>query len=240
MVQALVPLKELADAKSRLADLLEPDERIALVAAMASDVLNVLAAHPALRRVVLVTDDPAATELVAGGTVECWSERELGTRGLNELVGEASRRLLAECADPLLVLHADLPLLSAADIDAVLQAREAEAGLVICSDRAGTGTNLLGFDRSCVPRFCFGVDSCAAHLRAAREAGVPARIVRRLGTSLDVDTPGDVAALIRALRHAGAGKTRTVLLEGGLMERLEQALSPAVVADQVLLGERVE
>lgn len=240
MVQALVPLKELADAKSRLAGLLEPDERIALVAAMAGDVLDVLAAHPDVRRVVLVSDDPAATELAAGGAVECWSERDLATWGLNELVGEASSRLLADCPDPLLVLHADLPLLSAADISAVLRAREAEAGLVVCTDRAGTGTNLLAFDRSSVPRFCFGVDSCAAHLRAAREAGVPARIVRRLGTSLDVDTPGDVAALIRTLSHGGAGKTRAVLLAGGLMARLELALAPAAVADQVLSGERVE
>ena len=42
MAQALVPLKDLVQAKSRLSGLLRPSERRALAQAMAEDVLAVL------------------------------------------------------------------------------------------------------------------------------------------------------------------------------------------------------
>ena len=60
MAQALVPLKDLVQAKSRLAGLLRPSERRALAQAMAEDVLNVLANHVNVAGITLVSDDPGA------------------------------------------------------------------------------------------------------------------------------------------------------------------------------------
>lgn len=229
--RALVPLKDLVQAKTRLAGLLRPSERRALAQAMVEDVLAVLSFHPNIEQVTLVSDDPCAGLLAAKYGIDCWSEKSLGCHGLNAVVRRASERLLRESAQPLLVLHGDLPLLCAADITAVLDLRQQSGGLVIACDLRGTGTNLLAFNRSSMPQFCFGTDSCAAHLAAARRAGIPARVLHRTGTATDVDDVRDMAILMAALARdsaAPAAETAALLRGTGLGARIELALETLV------------
>lgn len=221
MAQALVPLKALADAKTRLASLLTPSQRIALVQAMAEDVLGVLASHPELDRVVLVSDDPVAETLARRCAVEYWPEDGLGEPGLNGLAAAASARMLATGSSPLLVLHADLPLLVKADIDEVLALQARSGGLVVCCDRAGTGTNLLAFGAAQTPQFCFGVDSCAAHESWAQLSGVPVQIVRRLGCALDIDTADDLSALLAAAPMVHEGYTGRLLRDSAMLAQID-------------------
>jgi len=225
VVQALVPLKDLVAAKSRLAGLLRPSERRALAQAMAEDVLTVLRAHPEVSRITLVSDDPGAELLAAKYGARCWPERSLGCRGLNAVIRRASEKLLAGFDAPLLVLHADLPLLAGADIDAALDAWRTSGGLVIGCDRAGTGTNLLLFDRGSLPAFCFGPDSCARHRDSARTAGLPVRVLRRPGIELDVDEPLDLKRLLGRLPPHAGGNTVRVLYNGDLGRRVAAALA---------------
>lgn len=231
MAQALVPLKDLVRAKSRLAGLLRPSERRALVQAMAEDVLVVLANHPGLRQVTLLSDDPGAGLLASQYGIRCWPEHFASGRGLNQLVARASARLLAEADEPLLVLHADLPLLTAADISAVLARQCQLGGLVIGCDGPGTGTNLLAFAASSVPPFCFGPDSAAKHGAAARAAGIPVALVRRPGLALDVDEPRDLALLLQELGSAVHGKTAGLLQATALGARIELALATLEARD---------
>jgi 2-phospho-L-lactate guanylyltransferase len=229
VAQALVPLKDLVQAKSRLGGLLRPSERRALAQAMVEDVLAVLASHAEIVRVTLVSDDPGAAMLAARYGIDCWTERSLGCSGLNTVVGRASERLLASAVDDtLVVLHGDLPLLSAEDISCVLQTRQATGGLVIGCDRQRRGTNLLAFASGQLPRFCFGVDSCARHLAAAGEAGVSAQVLQRSGIALDIDEPGDLAVLMGALDGDGAGQTCELLLGTPLGARIELAVATLV------------
>lgn len=227
MAQALVPLKALVDAKTRLADLLSPGQRRSLVAAMAEDVLQGLASHPDLDRVILISDDPAAHELAQRCNVDYWPEQGLGEPGLNSLVAGASRRMLATGSSPLLVLHADLPLLDSSDIDAVLALQARNGGLVVCCDRAGTGTNLLAFGVNEAPQFCFGVDSCAAHVDWAGRAGVSVQIVRRLGCALDIDTAGDLSALLQTMPPGQRGHTAQLLRDSAISRQIEHTHRPA-------------
>ena len=60
MAHALVPLKDLVTAKTRLSGLLRPAERRALAQAMVEDVLTTLVEHRQIERVTLVSDDPGA------------------------------------------------------------------------------------------------------------------------------------------------------------------------------------
>jgi 2-phospho-L-lactate guanylyltransferase (CobY/MobA/RfbA family) len=68
--------------------------------------------------------------------------------------------------------------------------------VAIAPDRAGSGTNGLALTPPDVIAFRFGIGSCAAHLGAAREAGVPAVEVHRPGLAFDLDTPADLARWI--------------------------------------------
>ncbi|MGA7264466.1 MAG: hypothetical protein WA709_31550, partial [Stellaceae bacterium] len=60
---AVVPVKELDRAKERLAQVLPPDRRRALMLAMLEDVLTALAATPGLGGLAVVTVDAAARRL---------------------------------------------------------------------------------------------------------------------------------------------------------------------------------
>ena len=231
MTQAVVPLKDLVQAKTRLAGLLRPSERRALAQAMVQDVLSVLAAHPEVGRVTLLSDDPGAGLLAANYGCDCLPERELGGAGLNALLARAVTRLLPGTGQPLLILHADLPLLGGDDISAVLAQQRHGGGLVIGCDREGRGTNLLAFTEESAVPFHFGPDSCARHLAAARAAGVTAAILQREGVALDIDRPADMSALLAALEGRVTGETAALLCGTDLGARLALALQPLVPAD---------
>lgn len=225
MTQALVPLKDLVEAKSRLSGLLRPSERRALAQGMAEDVLSVLREHAQVTRVTLLSDDPCAAMLAEKYAADCWPEAKLGCRGLNPLVASAVAELLRVSDEPVLVLHADLPMLAATDIDAALTARRECGGLVVGCDRASTGTNLLAFDARSVPVFAFGHYSCSRHLASARDAGVRGRLLRSRGIELDVDEVADLKQLLGLLPACPGENTVRLLRQTALGRRVEAALA---------------
>ncbi len=228
MARVILPLKDLVQAKTRLAGILSASERRALAQAMVEDVLSVLSGHPEVETVTLISDDPGAVLLAREYGAQHWPEQLMGCRGLNALATAASSRLLA--AQPegaMMVVHGDLPLLAAEDVTAVLSRQKATGGLLIGCDQAGRGTNLLAFDRHCVPQFAFGADSCARHRRWAEQAGVPVAVCRRTGIALDMDEVQDLAALLPVLAHRGDSCTKSLLTDTALGSRLQLALAPA-------------
>ncbi|TGD74569.1 7,8-didemethyl-8-hydroxy-5-deazariboflavin synthase subunit CofH [Mangrovimicrobium sediminis] len=188
---ALVALKHNAGAKSRLSGVLGPAERAALVRAMCRDVLACLRAHPAIDSVALVSRGDDARDLAQLCGVDFIDEAQLGADDLNTALQAAAAQRAG--AGRLLALHADLPALGAADIDAVLAA-PAQA-LVIGADKTGRGTNLLAFPGAAVPQFQFGADSCARHSAAAQGAGLEPALLSRPGLALDIDEPADLECL---------------------------------------------
>jgi len=234
MAQALVPLKDLVQAKSRLAGLLRPSERRALAQAMVEDVLGVLAGHGEIVRITLVSDDPGASLLAQKYGAQYWPEQSLGTQGLNALVQCASGQLLAGGETPLLVLHGDMPLLTQDDISAVLASQRALQGLIIGCDRRGMGTNLLAFGATCMPHFCFGFDSCGKHKASAQSLGIPVQILQRMGISVDVDDASDLKCVMEHLSVRPHGETARLLHNTALGARI--ALAVATLPDNATLG----
>lgn len=224
MTSVLLPLKDLVQAKTRLAGLLRPSERRALAQAMAEDVLEVLAGRPSIERIVILSDDPGAGLLAAKYRAECWSERGLGCAGLNAVLQCASKRLVNEGASRVIALHADLPLLCAADIAAVEAALDAGFSPVIGPDRHATGTNLLAFNAPDVPVFSFGEDSFQRHLAAAQDAHARPRRVDCPGIAQDVDDAADLAVLLPLLRSRSQSHTALLLCAPGLSARITLAL----------------
>ena len=90
------------------------------------------------------------------------------SRGLNPALEEGRRRALGLGASTLLVLPADLPLLDAGDVRAVLQEAGEGPSAVISPDGGRSGTNALLIQPPDVLPFAFGADSFEAHLGAAR------------------------------------------------------------------------
>ena len=224
-VQALLPLKDLVEAKSRLSGLLNPAQRRALTQAMVEDVLSVLAGHPDISTVTLVSDDPSANMLAAKYGIRHWLESTLDCRGLNRVITRSCELLLRESDQPVVVLHGDLPCLDAADITAVLQSLSQCEGLVVACDRHERGTNLLAFAPQNSIEFAFGSDSCARHCAAAKARGIPTQLLYRPGIALDIDEPQDLQLLMRQLDRGRSGHCSHLLSGTALGHRIRAQLA---------------
>src|SRR5438067_2119036 len=123
---AAVAFKGTVGAKRRLAGLLSDEERAQLGLAMLDDVLGALGQVSAIETVLLVTADASlANDVERPGVrivLEAGDSAPRGAAGLNPAF-ELAQRLAAEAeVDGLLLLPADLPLASAAAVQAVLRA----------------------------------------------------------------------------------------------------------------------
>ena len=91
-----------------------------------------------------------------------------------------------------LVVPADLPLVTAADLDAVVTGQARPVVVVAPTGDGGTGA-LLRRPADVVPP-AFGPDSARAHLRLAARQAVRGVLLPRPGLALDIDTPEDLRA----------------------------------------------
>jgi 2-phospho-L-lactate guanylyltransferase len=203
---ALVPAKLGADAKRRLAPGLGVVERRVLARAMLVDVLDALLRAPSIDGVAVVGRGAALAELAGSMGVTAIPERR--ARSLNEAVSEGVRACSARGATTVLVAMADLPLLRARDVEAML-ATGRKDGVVAAVSRDGTGTNLLLLRPPLAIPTAFGPGSLALHRAEALRAGVPFRVRRLAGPALDVDTPGDLGVLL-ASRTLGGESRRAI------------------------------
>jgi 2-phospho-L-lactate/phosphoenolpyruvate guanylyltransferase len=201
---AVLPVKRFAEAKRRLATGIEGDRRRQLVAAMLADVLEAVAAARMVDRTVVVSDEPGAAELAAEAGAELIPDTpaaghsEATLAGIEHAVGHG-----AECV---VLLPGDCPLLDPRELDRLLTGVPATyAGIV--PDRHGTGTNALVLAPPSSIRPAFGEGSCARHVAAAREAGIPYGVEELPSLGLDLDTPADIVALTTEL-HTRPGRAR--------------------------------
>jgi 2-phospho-L-lactate guanylyltransferase len=169
---ALVPLKSLEDAKSRLGEVLDPDARHALALKLLTRVVD--ACQGAGLGVAIVSSDPMA--YIAA--------RELGADvvddGGEDLTGSVRRGLAAYAdAETVVVIAADLPYVTVEDVEALLDAADP---LAVAPSSDGR-TNAVA---ACPPSVfvpAYGEGS------AARHGGTP---VHRPGLARDLDTPADL------------------------------------------------
>jgi len=182
-IAALIPFKDLAQAKSRLAQVLAESQRQVLARRMLDHVVAVLRSAPDIGSVTILS--PTQPEGLAGTK---WL-RDQG-RGLNPEIQDASTVLDAR---HVLIIHADLPNVAADDIRALIAAKQGH-DISVAPDKAGTGTNalLLSPDRGF--RFAFGPNSFQKHQQEAAARALSLGIVSRPGLSLDIDDPADLAA----------------------------------------------
>jgi 2-phospho-L-lactate guanylyltransferase len=186
---ALVPVKDPARGKSRLAELLSESERLALNRELAHRTFECCAAAFGPERTVVVTAAEAiAAEASARGLIVV---REGSGGGLNAALALAARHAISQGAGALVVVPVDLVLLKPEAIQRVIASLMDAPGCVLVPDRHGAGTNVLGLMPARADLFCFGERSLDKHRRAAAEAGLRVRVQTDPALALDLDTPED-------------------------------------------------
>jgi 2-phospho-L-lactate guanylyltransferase len=209
---AVLPVKRFGAAKRRLATGIDDARREALVDAMLEDVLEAIGEARTIERTIVVSDEPRAAEAAAAAGAELVADPAEPGHPKAALAGIArAEELGAECV---VLLPGDCPLLEPRELDRLLTGVPASY-VAIVPDRHRTGTNALVLAPPNAIPPAFGEGSCARHVAAAREAGVPYGVEEVASLALDLDTPADVVAITRELED-GANRARRTARALGL------------------------
>lgn len=215
MTIAIVPMKDLGQAKQRLAPILSDAERMGLVYAMLRDVVRALGNARHIARSYIVAHDRGYLDFDLD-----LIEEPLNT-GYNEAVALAVAAPQLSRADAALVVPGDIPLVGPDDIDA-LAAPMIGPGVRLSAARDGDGTNGFAMTPPGLMQTAFGPGSFDRHQKLAHALGAAIEVVRRDRLAFDIDTPDDLRALCSV---DGTGETHTFLDRSGLRRRLLAARS---------------
>jgi 2-phospho-L-lactate guanylyltransferase len=201
----LVPVKNLAAAKQRLAAVLDQPARTELAQAMLHDVAATLAAWPRRPACALVTSDPFALDLARQYDFEIIPDpANPGETGAIEM---ATRLCVSRGIDSTLVIPADIPLIQASELDQI-SAQAPDEGSLLVPANDGRGTNAAFRRPANLFPLRFGNDSFKPHLAAARATGKPCVVLQLPSIAVDVDNPEDLRQL---LAHPGETRTQSLI-----------------------------
>ena len=193
---AVLPVKSFGQAKQRLDAAVGRSERAELAAAMLGDVLAALRAVEGLADLIVVTAEPRAASAARSAAAHVIDDPS--ETGQSDAALRGVEAAIARGADRVLLVPGDCPALDPAEVGALLRGFPG-AGLVIVPDRHGSGTNALLIAPPSAIEPSFGPGSFARHAVLGAAAGVAVRVAQAPSLALDVDTPGDLAALRAAL-----------------------------------------
>ena len=212
----LLPVKDLRNAKQRLAGVLTPEERFGLARAMLTDTMRAVRGVRRAEQIFVVTNYGPAMQAARDDGWEILPEERQISESVS--VDAASRQCEERGVTALLRLPLDLPLVEARDIDELLVVECAAPALVIVPSRDATGTNAILRTPPTLFPSRFGSGSFAKHCAEAERAGAKIWKRRNARLEMDVDDEADLRAL---LQHDLSGtETGAWLRESGISERL--------------------
>jgi len=193
---AIVPVKPLRYGKSRLAGTLTEDQRTELNRALLQHTLETLSEIEEVDGVLVVSRDPHALTIARSHGAR--TVQENGQPQLNTALKRATVVAQVYATRGVLVLPADLPLISKDDILELVRRAQEPPVVVIAPDRHGRGTNALLISPPGLIEYDFGENSFQRHCERAKNAGARLEIVELPSLALDLDIPEDFE-LIKSL-----------------------------------------
>ena len=198
--RALIPVKSLSEAKSRLAAHLTIHQREMLVLDMLHHVLEVLLNSEMLEQVYVVSPDRQVLQ-----RSEKWGAQGLleEVQGHNPALSAAASRAQATtngALEPhgLLTISADLPLLEVGEIHHIIE-ESFYHDVVLAPSPDGTGTNAILMRPPLIVPYLFGPNSLRRYLEACEQRKLSVTVYSSTGLALDIDTIDDLDTL-RVLR----------------------------------------
>ncbi len=198
---AIIPVKPLRYSKSRLSHLLSIDERAALTRTILNRTLKAIDQVPVIARTLVVSRDTAVLKLARSFGVATY--RETDKQDLNMALTRAAHIAAAQKARGILILPADLPLITSKDIEQLIAAAGPQhtngsngyfyrqRSMVICTDSDRDGTNALLVSPPTGFTYHYGPGSYQEHLAEAEHLGMKSHVVSVPGIAFDLDTEED-------------------------------------------------
>ncbi|MDD5467636.1 MAG: 2-phospho-L-lactate guanylyltransferase [Anaerolineales bacterium] len=187
---AIVPVKPLRRGKSRLAGVLSEDERAELNSQMLVHTLDTLRAVPEIEHILVVSRDPKALALARDRGAR--TVQEDGSPHLNVALTRATVVVQNHVTRGVLVVPADLPLITVQDVAAIVAKGNDPPVVVVVPDRHKRGTNALLVCPLGLIEYEFGPDSFERHCQRALQAGARLEVCELPSVALDIDLPEDL------------------------------------------------
>jgi 2-phospho-L-lactate guanylyltransferase len=191
----LVPVKNLTNAKQRLASVLDRSARLELAQALLFDVLETLATWSDGPEVSIVTSDPFALSLAQQFEFDVIADN--ANHSETDAIEMATQLCESRGVESTLVIPGDIPLIQVSELKEIYAAAPAE-GSVLVPAANGRGTNAAWRRPAGLFPLRFGYDSFKPHLAAAQATQKPCIVLSLPGIALDVDSPSDLRQLAAA------------------------------------------
>src|SRR5262245_49840974 len=140
-VWAIIPVKPLRVAKSRLSEVLSPEDRQRFAESMLRHVLSVVSNVPQVSGTLVISRDNKALSIAR--EYGAHTVQESGNPELNVALMRATQVIASWRSSAVLVLPADLPLIAPEDVAGIIALGEHSPSIVIATDRNQDGTNAL-------------------------------------------------------------------------------------------------
>jgi len=191
-IHAIVPVNVPNGSKKRLSNRLDASQRANLTITMLMNVLTALKRSSSVSSVVVVCADLNVQSVVEGfGATFLWEGKR---RGLNPALNFAMKKVPSE--SPVLIIHADLPLLTHADVDNLVR-RAGNCSLALLPSKDGMGTNAILMRSPNMIQLAFGRRSFHRHEVYSRKMKIPFRVISIPGVAFDIDNEKDFDELVK-------------------------------------------
>jgi 2-phospho-L-lactate/phosphoenolpyruvate guanylyltransferase len=198
-IWTIVPVKPLRLGKSRLSGVLSDDERAVLNRIFLEQTLETLRNTPQVAQTLVVSRDPAA--LAIAREYGARTVLEDGNPDLNQALTRATLLAHTYATRGVLVLPADLPLLTRDDLVSFFEHVFSPPCMVISPDRREDGTNAMLMAPGGLIPYSFGPGSFNRHCDLALKKGARLEVVRNANMGLDLDIPEDLELLKQSEKY---------------------------------------
>jgi len=211
-IWAVIPVKPLRLAKSRLSSVLSPEERQHFAETMLRHVLDVVTSVPQMTGTLVISRDNHA--LAVAREYGAKTIQESGAPELNNALMRATSVIASWRTDAMLILPADLPLVATEDITSIIKLGSQDPiSVVIATDRNKDGTNALFIRPPGLIDYAYGDGSYQRHAVLARDAGAVVNVYESDRMWQDIDHPEDIENYIRMVKR---GKYKDTLTLGSI------------------------
>jgi 2-phospho-L-lactate guanylyltransferase len=211
-IWVIIPVKPFNRAKSRLSQVLSPQQREQLAEAMLRHVLSAVRTVPQVMGTLVISRDGRA--LAIARDYGARTVQESGAPELNAALTRATQVVARWRTQAVLVLPADLPLIAGEDIAAIIEMGQSERSMVIATDDNEDGTNALFTRPPGLVDYAYGPGSFQRHIAQAKAEGADVRVYQSERLLLDIDMPEDLQSYQHLVEYKGYEPLYSSILTG--------------------------
>lgn len=215
MKYILISVKDLTQAKQRLAPVMTQEERTSLAWFMLEHIFKETARARGYDGVAVITSYGPAIDLAHDFEFEVIKETTQVSESVS--VDYGSQFLRGKGVRSVLSLPIDLPLVNAQDLETLASRINDEPSVVIVPSRDETGTNAIIRTPPDLFPSHFGPNSLTKHLAEAERCGAQYELIRLPHVAFDLDNAQDLAYL---MENGEGCSTYNMLRELKLDQRL--------------------